>query len=183
MKSLLLFILVLALVTSCQSPVNKDTINLAGDWNFKVDPQSRGITEKWYNTEFSEKIRLPGSMAENGKGEDITVNTKWTGEIVDSSWFKNPDMEKYRQAGNIKVPFWLQPEKYYTGMAWYQRKIMIPDTWKGKNIQLFLERCHWETHVWVDERDAGTNNSLGTPHVYDLTPCFRREHMSDNLCG
>jgi hypothetical protein len=165
-----LIILVLALVTSCQSPVNNNTINLAGDWNFKADPQSKGITEKWYNTEFSEKIRLPGSMAENGKGEDITVNTKWTGEIVDSSWFKNPDMEKYHQAGNIKVPFWLQPEKYYTGMAWYQRKIKIPDTWKGKNIQLFLERCHWETHVWVDERDAGIQNSLGTPHLYDLTP-------------
>ena len=108
-------------------------------------------------------------MAENGKGDDITVDTKWTGEIVDSSWFKSPAMEKYRQPGNIKVPFWLQPEKYYTGMAWYQRKIRIPGSWKSKNIRLFLERCHWETHVWVDEQDAGTKNSLGTPHVYDLT--------------
>jgi hypothetical protein len=163
------FLLVLAFVIACQSPVNKNTINLAGDWNFKTDPQSRGITEKWYNTELSERIRLPGSMTENGKGEDITVDTKWTGEIVDSSWFKNPAMEKYRKAGNVKVPFWLQPEKYYTGMAWYQRKIRIPGSWKGKNIQLFLERCHWETHVWVDEHDAGTNNSLGTPHTFDLS--------------
>jgi hypothetical protein len=164
-----LIILVLTLAISCQNPVNKNTINLAGDWNFKVDPQSRGITEKWYNSELSEKIHLPGSMAENGKGDDITVITKWTGEIVDSSWFKNPAMEKYRQPGNVKVPFWLQPEKYYTGMAWYQRKIKIPGSWKDKNIQLFLERCHWETHVWVDEQDAGTNNSLGTPHKFDLT--------------
>ena len=55
-------------------------------------------------------------------------------------------------------------------MAWYQKKIKVPGSWKGKNIRLFLERCHWETHVWVDEQDAGTKNSLGTPHVYDLTP-------------
>jgi len=163
------FLLILFLVGACQNPVNNNTINLAGDWNFKADPQSRGITEKWYNRELPEKIHLPGSMAENGKGDDITVNTKWTGEIVDSSWFKNPAMEKYRQPGNIKVPFWLQPEKYYTGMAWYQRKIKIPRSWNGKNIQLFLERCHWETHVWVDEKDAGMKNSLGTPHVYNLT--------------
>ncbi len=167
MKTLLPLFLFLAM--ACQNQDNNNAINLAGDWNFKADPQSRGITEKWYNTVLSEKIHLPGSMAENGKGEDITVDTKWTGEIVDSSWFKDPAMEKYRQPGNIKVPFWLQPEKYYAGMAWYQRKIKIPGSWKGKNIQLFLERCHWETHVWVDEKDAGTKNSLGTSHVYDLS--------------
>jgi hypothetical protein len=163
------FLPILFLIITCQNPGNNNIINLAGDWNFKADPQSRGITEKWYNNELSEKIRLPGSMAENGKGDDITMETKWTGEIVDSSWFKNPAMEKYHQPGNIKVPFWLQPEKYYTGMAWYQKKIKIPGSWNGKNIRLFLERCHWETHVWVDKHDAGIENPLGTPHMYDLT--------------
>ncbi len=68
--------LILFLVLACQSPENKNTINLAGDWNFKADPQSRGVTEKWYNTGLSEKIRLPGSMAENGKGEDINGGYK-----------------------------------------------------------------------------------------------------------
>jgi hypothetical protein len=167
MKTLLPLFLFLAM--ACRNQDNSNTINLAGEWNFKADPQSSGINEKWYHSLLPEKVQLPGSMAENGKGDDITVKTKWTGEIVDSSWFKSPAMEKYRQPGKIKVPFWLQPEKYYTGMAWYQRKIRIPDSWEHKNIQLFLERCHWETHVWVDEQDAGTKNSLGTPHVYDLT--------------
>ncbi len=165
--SLLLPLLLLAV--ACQAPGNKNTIPLAGDWNFKADPQSLGIGEKWYQSELPEKIHLPGSMTENEKGDSITLDTKWTGEIVDSSWFKNQAMDKYRQPGNFKVPFWLQPEKYYTGMAWYQRKIKIPGSWKGKNIRLFLERCHWETHVWVDEQDAGTENSLGTPHIYNLT--------------
>jgi hypothetical protein len=168
MKTLLPLILIL--LTACQGKETETTINLSGEWNFKTDPQSTGISEKWYSSNLPEKIQLPGSMTENGKGDDITVNTKWTGEIVDSSWFKDPAMERYRRPGKIKVPFWLQPEKYYTGMAWYQRKIKIPTSWKNKNIQLFLERCHWETHVWVDEKDAGTRNSLGTPHVYDLTP-------------
>ena len=39
--------------------------------------------------------------------------------------------------------------------AWYQREIAIPDTWQGKRITLFLERCHWETQVWLDAYPLG----------------------------
>ena len=88
MKTLSVSFLVLILVISCSSSTNKNTINLAGEWSFRIDPESRGISDKWYTGEFPDKMNLPGSMAENGKGDDITVNTKWTGEIVDSSWFQ-----------------------------------------------------------------------------------------------
>ena len=50
-----LIILVLALLTACQNPENQNILNLAGDWNFKADPKSRGISEKWYNTRSSGK--------------------------------------------------------------------------------------------------------------------------------
>jgi hypothetical protein len=33
---------------------------------------------------------------------------------------------------------------------------------------LFLERPHWETRVWLDDKPMGTNNSLATPHECDL---------------
>lgn len=119
-------------------------IDLSGEWAFKADPNDKGITEKWYSSILEDAIQLPGSMATNGKGDDITVNTPWTGQIVDSSWFKEAKYEKYRQPGNIKIPFWLQPNKHYVGAAWYQKKVDIPASWKGKFIQLYLERCHWE---------------------------------------
>jgi len=32
-----------------------------------------------------------------------------------------------------------------------------------------LERCHWESRIWIDSQEAGMRNSLGTPHIYDLT--------------
>ncbi len=66
------------------------------------------------------------------------------------------------------MPFWLQPEKHYAGVAWYQRDLDIPADWKGKRVLLTLERPHWETRLWVDGREAGSNNSLSTPHEYDL---------------
>lgn len=146
-----------------------DKIMLNGDWYFAIDNQDKGVAEKWYSRLLPDVITLPGSMASNGKGFDISLNTKWTGQIVDSSYFHKPQYAKYRQPGNIKVPFWLQPLKYYAGVAWYQRKVTIPNDWKGKNIRLILERCHWESRLWVDNQEVGMRNSLGTPHLYDLS--------------
>ena len=144
-------------------------IDLAGTWQFRIDSLDQGVRERWYDQPFSETIRLPGSMATNHKGDEITIHTRWTGSISDRSWFTDEKYKPYRQPGNIKVPFWLQPEKKYTGAAWYQKKVVIPPDWDGKKILLFLERCHWETRVWADGQYVGMQNSLGAPHVHDLT--------------
>lgn len=169
MKPLPCLFILLAILASCQRSQDKNCISLAGEWSFQSDSSDKGMTEQWYAVSLHDKVHLPGSMAENGKGEDIGLHTRWTGQIVDSSWYTSPRYRKYRQPGNIKIPFWLQPEKHYIGVAWYQKQVDIPVSWKGKNIQLFLERCHWETRVWVDDHEAGMRNFLGTPHVYDLS--------------
>ena len=144
-------------------------INLSGEWRFAIDREDKGIQEKWYNQSLADKVNLPGSMTTNGKGDDITLKTPWTGTLNDASYFTIPRYEKYRQPDNIKVPFFLQPVKYYVGAAWYQKEVTIPADWKGKSIQLYMERCHWETSVWIDEKEAGMQNALGAPHLYDLT--------------
>ena len=167
-QSQYLLVILLFALWSCNQK-NTTVLNLSGEWNFHIDSLDRGITEQWFNKIAEETIQLPGSMAENRKGDEITVNTHWTGQIVDKSWFTDKKYERYRQPGNIKIPFWLQPVKKYTGAAWYQKEITIPANWDGKRINLFLERCHWETKVWVDGNYAGMQNSLGTPHEYDLT--------------
>ena len=145
------------------------TISLQGVWQFKIDRDDKGITEKWYLQKLDDQIKLPGSMAQNLKGDDITLQTKWTGSIYDSSFYFNPHLAKYREPGNIKIPFWLTPAKHYVGAAWYQREVTIPKTWAGKRVVLFLERAHIQTRVWVDGQEAGMQNSLVAPHEYDLT--------------
>jgi len=107
-------------------------------------------------------------MQAQGHGDPVAVNTPWTGEIVDRSWFTAPEYEKYRQPGNIKVPFWLQPERHYVGAAWYQRELEIPPDWQGRRLVLTLERPHIETRAWLDGRALGKSNSLSTPHEYEL---------------
>ncbi|MCB0152136.1 MAG: glycoside hydrolase, partial [Caldilineaceae bacterium] len=74
----------------------------------------------------------------------------------------------YREPGAIKTPFWLQPEKYYAGAAWYQRTVRIPREWEGQRLTLTLERPHWETAAWLDDVPLGRCDSLATAHVYEL---------------
>ncbi|SDD82791.1 Glycosyl hydrolases family 2, TIM barrel domain [Pricia antarctica] len=158
----------LFLFLSCGSE-KANTIDLSGQWYFQIDSLDQGVSEKWFEKDLSDTISLPGSMAENGKGDDISVNTKWTGSMWnDSAWYKSKKYEKYRQPGNIKVSFWLSPDKVYTGPAWYQKQIDIPDDWNGKAVSLHLERAHWETTLWIDGEKVGMKNTLGTPHDYDL---------------
>ena len=131
------------------------TLDLSGKWRFDIDRNDVGVSEKWFSKTLRDDIYLPGSMAENRKGDDVTLNTQWTASIYDSTYFYNPRLKKYRQPDNLKLPFWLTPVKYYAGAAWYQREIFIPADWKNSRIVLFLERPHTETRLWINETDVG----------------------------
>lgn len=165
---LYLVLFVLVLLSSCsRSPVQE--IDLSGTWGFKKDSLDVGLSEQWFLSDLSETIQLPGSMAINGKGDPVGPNTKWLGYIGDTAWYESPNYKPYLSDDEFLFPFWLIPEKHYYGLAWYQKEVDIPEDWDGNKIELYLERCHWETKVWVNDKLAGTQNSLGTAHRYNLT--------------
>ncbi len=117
-----------------------------------------------------ESVNLPGSMAENLKGDAITLKTKWTASIYDSTYYFSPRLAKYRKAGDLKIPFWLTPSKHYTGAAWYQKDIVIPAGWSGQHVLLSLEYAHSETRVWIDEIEIGTQYTFVAAQRYELPP-------------
>jgi hypothetical protein len=168
MKKLLILLFVITGCTRANIEI-REKLSLAGEWRFRIDSLDQGIENKWYNDLALETVTLPGSMAENGKGDEVTLKTDWTGEIVDKSYFTDKKYERYRQPGNIKIPFWLKPVKYYKGVAWYQKEVDLPAGWNGKNIILFLERPHWESTVYVNGKKAGVENSLAVAHQFDIT--------------
>ena len=145
-----------------------ETLSLAGPWRFELDRQDAGVAQRWFARDLNGTVVLPGGLTEQGIGDEVTVDTKWMGSLFDTSYFTAPEFAPYRQPGNIKVPFWLQPEKYYAGAAWYQRDIEIPTGWRERNVALLLERPHWKTTVWLDDRELGSNDSLSVPHEYAL---------------
>lgn len=171
-KFIVLILLVYgAVLFSCtkQNIREKNRIPLEDQWNFRLDKMDAGINETWFTKNLEDTISLPGSLQENGYGDDVTIHTEWTGQIVDRSWFTDDKYAVYREPDNIKIPFWLQPKKHYVGAAWYQKKVTLPESWRGKKIFLFLERCHWKTQLWVDDHFIASCDSLAVPHKYDLT--------------
>jgi hypothetical protein len=172
--AVLKLVVALASVLSPASSESRFSVrDLAGIWHFRMDPRDAGVGERWFLGRFEDTVHLPGSMAENRRGEPVTVDTKWVGGIVDRSWFTEERYAPYRKPGNIKLPFWLTPSYVYYGAAWYQRDIDIPPGWSGRRIVLSLERAHWETRVWIDSAAAGMRNSLAVPHEYDVTGFLR----------
>ncbi len=168
-RILVYFFLCVQIFITCHRPIAENKISLEGVWHFKMDPDDEGVNEHWFNRQLHETVQLPGSMKENEKGFELTLQTQWTGSIYDSSWFFTPRLEKYRQPDNLKFPFWLTPDKHYVGPAWYQKEIEIPQSWTNKQIFLHLERPHWETTVWINSVQIGMQNSLSAPHVYNLS--------------
>ncbi|WP_163713104.1 sugar-binding domain-containing protein [Mangrovibacterium lignilyticum] len=172
--------LLLLLFSACSQKTNR--IELAGEWQFAIDPDDLGQSGKWYTQKLYETVLLPGSMAENDKGEIPDLHTPWTGTIYDSSFYFNPALEKYRQEGDVKFPFWLTPNKYYKGAAWYRKEVTVHESWIGKRVVLHLERPHWQTTVWVNDQKEGYENSLSTPHEYDVTKLLKAGSNFITVC-
>ena len=143
----------------------QQTINLQGQWKFATD-RSGGSS---IPTAYAQTITLPGSMLTNGLGDPVTPETQWVGSLYDSSYYHNPYMERYRQPGKMKFPFFLTPSKHYVGHAWYERTVVVPRKWRKGPVTLFLERPHIETTVYVNGKEVGHRMSLSTPHQYDIT--------------
>lgn len=175
MKNLLCILVTICLISCNEKPDNK--IDLSGEWAFQIDTAEVGITERWYTRPLAEIVSLPGSMNTNGKGFKVDVNTPWVGSMWNKKWYEDDSYAKYRTDDSTKIVFWLQPDKYYTGVAWYQKKIKIPEEWRNKTIRLFLERCHWVTEAWVGSKSLGSSNSLSTPHCYLIKDIEPGDHL------
>lgn len=164
----LIFGFIFLLLQICTNGYSQQKISLAGTWQLRLDPEDKGLREHWWALPFDDQVTLPGSLAENGKGDEVNLATPWTGDVIDSTYFTAEKYAKYRQ-GAIKIPFWLKPNKYFVGAAWYSKTIEIPADWDKKQVILSLERCHWETTVFINGEFCGAQNSLVAPHQFDIT--------------
>lgn len=122
------------------------SIDLSGKWQLQLDPNEIGESEKWFQQTLVSEIFLPGSLAEYGFGYDPENYDAIIGPI---------------------------PKKEYVGSAWYQKDITLPEQWKKKYVTLFIERARWRTTVWINGTLIGTENSLGTPHEYEVSEALK----------
>ena len=86
------------------SPATPDALSLAGEWTCVLDLVGDGSGRRVVNA------TLPGSLDAQRIGDAVTPDANWTGTIFDRAYFDSPAYTDYRRPGNIKLPFWLQPE-------------------------------------------------------------------------
>ena len=129
------------LCTFAQFCTAQERMDLSGTWSFQLDDEKAGERERWFEKDLAESIRLPGSTDEQGFGVRAV----------------KPQRTR------------LTREYRYVGPAWYQKTIEIPESWKGKYVELFLERAMWETRVWLDDHYIGSAGSLCVPHRFNLS--------------
>lgn len=169
------FVALLCVVYACQTRKGLGH-SLAGEWSFALDSNDVGEKENWAMLSLTEHVKLPGSLQEQGKGNDVDVNTRWVGSVNDKSWYAAEEYAKYRKPGNVKVPFWLNPDKHYVGVAWYQREIEIPESWNNKRISVEFERIHWETCLYIDGKKMNHQDALQVPHRYLISSLAPGKH-------
>lgn len=125
-------------------------VSLAGQWAYALDPFDRGEDEKWFEESlFTQEgiLELPGTLTGNGIGEQ-------------ESWGNEMNRESVRS---------LRQRYRYVGAAWYQCSADIPVDWSGARMVVYLERVMFKSTLWVNGQLVGEQDSLSTPHQYDIT--------------
>jgi hypothetical protein len=135
-------IFICCLFSSCNSS-NRDSIRkstgLSGEWQLILDSTDRGLAADCRQEGFSDLMQLPGTLDENKKG-------------------------RLNQSNELNH---LHRKYMFTGSAWYRKQVDIPKEWKGKRIQLLLERSK-VTQVWLDTNYIGSCALLSSSQLFDL---------------
>ena len=120
--------------------INKKTINpkrtqvsLDGIWQFM--PADEGVMEPpqlgW------NYIRVPGSwQVSGGRGRDRRSSSESSPLLGTGPQWTNFDGSK-------------------VGLAWYERKVLIPADWKGRNLSLRFDRISTDAIVYVNGNECG----------------------------
>ena len=106
-----------------RASVPTDSISLEGTWAFRIDSLDRGEAEGWFSQRLPESVTLPGSLATNGKGDEVRLETRWVGEVQQPGWYLDPTYAPYLDPDSLRFPFWLQPVKKTPGQRGTKKKL------------------------------------------------------------
>ena len=115
-------------------------IDLSGEWSFRLDAAKRGIEDGFFRQGLEDSICLPTTTAQACKGARSAA----------------------RETGYLTEPY------HFEGYAWFAKELELTEEQIGSIAVLKLERTRI-SHVWIDDRYAGKQDSFACAHSYDLT--------------
>src|SRR4051794_36567468 len=80
--------------------LSRHCLDLSGQWQFSLGEYPSPDAPA-----FQHSIELPGSLQEQGFGDEVTVDTEWTARLLSRTWYTDPRYAAYRAPGNTKVSF------------------------------------------------------------------------------
>jgi len=130
--------------------------SLDGEWRFRLDPDSKGLDEAWFdNSErIATPIRVPGCWQGQGFGHDG----------CDQVWDFRLEARVFRAT--------------YKGPGWYAKTFGLPKNWRDKRIRLNFGGAHPTAEVWLNGERCGENHLPLAPFGFDVTDVLR--HGEDN---
>lgn len=136
-----IFVILSIAFLSCHSQKEqfRTYLDLDGQWQFALDSGNTGIMQKWYLSDLNDSILLPGTTDLYQKG------------------YLNKDTTTMHLNRVYK----------YEGAAWYRKKVVIPESYRDKHVQLFIERTK-STKIWIDSTFVGESHLLQSPQQFDV---------------
>ncbi len=120
---------------------------LEGPWRFRLDPEDRGLAERWFRQDeiIAEPIRVPGCWQGQGFG----------GDGVDTLWDFRLAARTFRAT--------------YRGTGWYALCFAPPAEWEESRISVNFGGAHPSAEVWLNGSRLGENNLPFVPFGFEVT--------------
>jgi hypothetical protein len=144
----------------------RPSIDLCGEWEFKLDPLDVGRAQKWFEAAvpYERRIRVPGAWNAQGVAFESADQLRAYEEKC------LEEQKALNKLGTLGVQ--RESERLfsaYPGPGWYRKKVTIPAGWTGRIPWLIFDGVHREAEVWVNGQSVGTHHSYLTPFRIDLS--------------
>lgn len=128
-------------------------MSLSGQWQFRLDPDDRGVQERWFeNPEaMGDTIEVPGSWQGQGFG----------GKGKDKVWDFQLEARTFRAT--------------YTGTGWYGRRFRLPHGWQGPRAWVNFGGAHPSAEVWLNGVRLGEHHAPFAPFGFEITDLVAHE--------
>ena len=74
----------------------------------------------------------------------------------------------------IKVPSCLEfLPKDFEGVAIYKKSFLVPEIWKGRNIEITFNAVNCLAEVWLNKEVVGTHKGGYTPFTFRLNETIK----------
>jgi beta-galactosidase len=144
----------------------RPSIDLSGEWEFKLDPLDVGRAEKWFEARVSyeRRIRVPGAWNAQAVAFESADQLRA---------YEEKCLEEQRALNKLGT-LGVQRESErlfsaYPGPGWYRNEVTIPAGWTGRIPWLIFGGVHREAEVWVNGQPVGAHHSYLIPFRIDLS--------------